>query len=76
MASLGQLPADTGLTFSGIRYQDLGGDSKAMWWEEPQADGTYVVREWSWSQYHEDTMAAARSFIALGVVSCSLPNAV
>jgi hypothetical protein len=60
---------ETGLIFGWALLQDLGGDAKAMWWEEPQADGTHVVREWSWAQYHEDTMAAARSFIALGVVS-------
>ena len=47
--------------------KDLGGSTKAMWWEEPQADGTYQAREWTWEQYHEDTMAAACSYIALGV---------
>lgn len=47
--------------------KDLGGSTKAMWWEDKQEDGTYIPREWTWQQYHEDTMAAARSFIVLGV---------
>jgi acyl-CoA synthetase (AMP-forming)/AMP-acid ligase II len=59
--------APTTLTALFDMCKDLGGSTKAMWWEEPQDDGTYQPREWTWQQYHEDTMAAACSFIALGV---------
>ena len=47
--------------------KDLGGDKKALWWEEPLEDGGHAIREWTWNEYYDDTMAAARSFIELGV---------
>lgn len=45
--------------------RDINGNSKAIWWEDP--DDNMAVREWTWNEYYEDTMAAAKSFIALGV---------
>jgi hypothetical protein len=51
--------------------KDCSGSEPALWWEEPAEgpDGqtTYTVREWTWQQYYDDSMSAAKGFIALGV---------